>query len=245
MKERPILLSAPMVCALLGGRKTQTRQEVKPQPVANGYRYSQSLGILCHCDYLPPDCLVCGDDNAQPFLDSPEIRCPYGLPGDRLWVRETWCRLCDHDTMEARTCYRADDDMHGMEIMDGDGFTMYRKDGRPVSPWKSPMRMPRKYSRITLEITGVRCERLQEISEEDAKAEGLSAISKDGTLIKYGIADRDGLPGNDDHGWHWQEWERDPRNAYHKLWEQINGAGSAVADPWVWVVEFKRVEARP
>ena len=105
--------------------------------------------------------------------------------------------------------------------------------------------MPRWASRITLEITGIRVERLLEISEEDAKAEGLSAITKDGTLIKYGIADRDGLPGNDDHGWHWQEFERDPRNAYHKLWEQINGAGSAVANPWVWVIEFKRVEARP
>jgi len=233
MKERPILFSAPMVRAILEGRKTQTRREVKPQPVANGYRYSQSLGILCHCDYLPPDCLVCGDDNAQPFLDSPEIRCPYGIPGDRLYARETWAAPHAYDHLpprliprDARIHYAATEDRGGML-------------------WRPSIHMTRFASRITLEITGIRVERLQEISEEDAKAEGLSAISKDGTLIKYGIADRDGLPGNDDHGWHWQEWERDPRNAYHKLWEQINGAGSAVADPWVWVVEFKRAEARP
>lgn len=237
MKERPIPFNAAMVCAILDGRKTQTRRIVKPQPVANGHGYSQSLGILCHCDYLPPDCLVCGDDHAQPFLDRPEIRCPYGRPGDRLWVRET-ARVLASPSM-GMVCIRYEAD--GREAM-----VPWPERLRPVAPMACvPNGCHREAARIHLEITGVRVERLLEISEEEAKAEGLSAISKDGTLIKYGIADRDGLPGNDDHGWHWQEWERDPRNAYHKLWEQINGAGSAVANPWVWVVEFKRVEAAP
>lgn len=103
--------------------------------------------------------------------------------------------------------------------------------------------MPRWASRITLEIVAVRVERLNEISEPDAKAEGLKALSKDGTLVKYGIPDRDGLPGNDDYGWHWKEWERDPRQSFRRLWESLNGPGSWDANPWVWVIEFRRVEA--
>lgn len=215
MKERSILFSAAMVCAILDGRKTQTRRIVKPQP------------------QLPIEKMKGGwwDDGHDH-----DLVCPYGLPGDRLWVRESW-RAHKAFDLAAPSALPKIDGLH------------YAADPLPLH-WdygkqRPSIHMPRWASRITLEITGIRVERLQEISEEDAEAEGLSAISKDGTLIKYGIADRDGLPGNDDHGWHWQEWERDPRNAYHKLWEQINGAGSAVANPWVWVVEFKRVEERP
>lgn len=102
--------------------------------------------------------------------------------------------------------------------------------------------MPRWASRITLEVTGIRVERLQDISEEDAIAEGLSGITKDGKLIKYGIPDQDGLPGTDNTGWPWRDWQKDPRDAYRRLWESINGRGSWDANPWVWVVEFKRVE---
>jgi len=102
--------------------------------------------------------------------------------------------------------------------------------------------MPRWASRITLEITAVRVERLHDISEADAVAEGLACITKDGDRTrKYGIPDADGMPGTDDHGWPWNEWRSDPREAYRKLWESINGPGSWDLNPWVWVIEFKRV----
>ena len=102
--------------------------------------------------------------------------------------------------------------------------------------------MPRWASRILLEIADVRVERLQEISENDAKGEGLAAISKDGQIFKYGIPDRDGLPGTDDHGWPWVDWKHSARNAFGRLWESINGAGSWDTNPWVWVVEFRVIE---
>lgn len=93
-----------------------------------------------------------------------------------------------------------------------------------------------------IEITDVRVERLQDISEQDAIAEGLSSASKDGQLYKYGIPDIDGLPGTDDHGWEWQDWCADPVKAFNKLWDSINGKHETKcwdANPWVWVVEFK------
>nr|WP_211248470.1 hypothetical protein [Desulfobulbus elongatus] len=93
---------------------------------------------------------------------------------------------------------------------------------------------------MTLEITGVRVERLHKISTDDAIAEGLNCLTKDGTLYKYGIADRDGLPGNDDYGWHWNLWKSDPRLAYRTLWETIHGPGSWNANPLVLVIEFQR-----
>lgn len=148
-------------------------------------------------------------------------RCPFGHTGNRLWVRETFN---GDPSRGIGYAYRA---------------TQPEMDG---CPWVPSIHMPRSASRITLEITAVRVERLNEISAADAKDEGLTALSKDGTLVKYGIPDRDGLPGNDDLGWHWQKWERDPRCAYRTLWESINGPGSWDMNPWVWVVEFKRVE---
>jgi hypothetical protein len=118
-------------------------------------------------------------------LGSKVARCPYGQPGDRLWVREAWAYV--DDEVDGRLEYRATCELAGVK-------------------WLPSIHMPRWASRITLEITAVRVERLQDISEDGAKAEGVP-----------------------------------DRNAYHKLWEQINGAGSAVADPWVWVVEFALV----
>lgn len=206
MKYRPILFSGPMVRALLAGTKTQMRRIVKMKP-------------FDPCDEtLHAHALVNID------------RCPYGVVGDRLWVRERINRETDPMGDPMHSYYDADDT-----------YTV-----ADAWPWKRDVlpsiHCPRGLSRITLEITGVRVERLQEISEEDAKAEGLTGISKDGTLVKYGIPDADGLPGNDDHGWHWQEWDRDPRVAYRTLWERINGPGSWEVNPWVWVLEFKRME---
>jgi hypothetical protein len=104
--------------------------------------------------------------------------------------------------------------------------------------WSSPIFMPRKASRTTLEVTDVRVQRLQDISEDDAIAEGLVSISKDGKLFKWGIPDKDGDPGNDDDGWHWRDWQTNPRNAYGHLWNTIHGPGAWEANPWVVAYTF-------
>ncbi|MDX7987827.1 hypothetical protein FE392_10865 [Xenorhabdus sp. 12] len=101
--------------------------------------------------------------------------------------------------------------------------------------------IPRETSRILLEITDIRIERLQDISEQDVIAEGLMKISKDGQLFKFGISDMDGLPGGCDVGWKWREWEINPEIAYKKLWESIYGESSWDANPWVWVIDFRRI----
>lgn len=102
--------------------------------------------------------------------------------------------------------------------------------------WCSPIVMPRSASRILLEVTDVRVERVQDISEADAIAGGLEAIAKEGSLIKYGI------PGTDDFGWR-SDWSVASRVAYRRLWESIHAVGSWDDNPWVWVVEFRRIEA--
>src|SRR5574343_352725 len=165
IKERPILFSAPMVRAILDGRKTQTRRVVKPQPTNKHLSYMAIEGgaILNGPDY---------PDGENDF-----VKCPYGQPGDRLWVRETWCHAADDSgrfkynakgDLDASCChYRAD----GYEVHHIAGEET--KNGQPKSPWCSPIHMPRWASRITLEITDVRVERLQDISEEDAEDEGM------------------------------------------------------------------------
>lgn len=206
MKERPILYCAPMVRSVLDGSKTQTRRVVKPS----------------HCGYAR-DSDTDGDLLAA--LDACDISqsiSPYGQPGDRLWVRETFR---EWGGTEKRIDYRATTDVPN-----------------PDANWKPSIFMPRAASRINLEITAVRVERLHDISEADAVAEGLACITKDGDRTrKYGIPDADGMPGTDDHGWPWNEWRSDPREAYRKLWESINGPGSWDLNPWVWVIEFKRI----
>lgn len=132
--------------------------------------------------------------------------CPHGKLGDRLWVRETWSQ---HPQF-ADIAFRAD----GEEFEDSDGFTWIPK-------WKPSIHMPRKASRIDLEITGVRVERLHDISEEDAIAEGVQITDE-----HTGCAD-----DIDSHA-----------HAYKFIWESINGKGSWDLNPFVWVVEFKRIE---
>ena len=154
MKTRPILFSAPMVRAILSGTKTQTRRAVKDR----------------HIDAAPPAC----------FFQWLRERCTYGQPGDRLWVRETWQAFFDDEV----PADRPRGPRHTMGIParpDRKSFVFYRADGPgPVhrdgyaARWMPSIHMPRKYSRITLEVTGVRVERLQDISHADAMAEGMA-----------------------------------------------------------------------
>lgn len=188
-KERPILFSAPMVRAILDGKKTQTRRVLKPQPNSGPGGEMVDLG------------------DAFGLLDgvlSGEWRCPYGKPGDRLWVRETFARK-SVGGLQSVFHYAAD----------APRDLVNDKPAPVPGGWKPSIHMPRVASRITLEITGVRVERLNEISVTDAEAEGCYY----GDFGRFDVA---------------------PRFAYGALWEGINGPGSWAANPWVWVIEFKR-----
>lgn len=259
IKERPILFSGPMVCAILEGRKTQTRRVVKgmaldwlapdlftPEFVADPDNSLCPYGKPGDKDWktglIPQDGWYNVDDlTDQPeipvylrrFQDGGEWHITWGWdesddpeaiemdggpttetirwkrPGDRLWVRETWANLnADFPTVDPYFVYRADSSDHG-----------------PVT-WKPSIHMPRAASRILLEITDVRVERLQDISEDDARAEGIE-MWPDGNFKAYTKQ-----PGKFTYA----------RDSFRTLWESINGPESWEANPWVWVVNFKTVK---
>lgn len=233
MAEKPIIFFGPMVRAILAGRKTQTRRVVKPQPKFHadgnpGWYPSGDARRRMH--YATVEHLVRG---------MPADFCPFGQPGSRLWVRETgWERPVRTPRMMregADTWERFYYDADGLSEGDHEQFKAWGFTRRPSTC------MPRWASRIDLEITDVRVERLNEISPDDAIAEGLLGLTKDGNMVKYGIPDKDGLPGTDDTGWPWHEWRISPVDAYQKLWQSIHGPDSWAANPWVWVIEFRRI----
>lgn len=187
MKERPILFSAPMVRAMLDGRKTQTRR------IANEFDH----------EHGKMDALLKRYPDQQ--------GCPHGCLGDFLWVREAWRASSAHDDISPRDIPRCD----AIEYAASPERVLTGKT-RPG------IYMPRWASRITLEITGVRVERVQEIDIADASAEG---VTDTGSLI----LDK---AGNEQGG---------PIAEYAVLWESINGPGSWEQNPWVWVIEFKLV----
>jgi hypothetical protein len=200
MSERPILFSAPMVRAILDGRKQQTRRVVKPQDSVETHEDKSGVidVIHLHSPRCPGYC-----DYACKFP------CPYGAAGDRLWVRETWSKAksCNaHDLF-----YRADGDrQYGKQH----ALSYVEREDR----WRPSIHMPRWASRITLELTGVRVERLQDISDDDAKAEGVVRNE-----------------------WSWDDGESPTtdREAFECVWVAINGRGSWDANPWVWVIDFR------
>lgn len=237
VKQRPILFSTPMVQANLAGRKTVTRR-------TTGLDYINSLGdkvTFAGCEMgenmtYKPQCpsglhVFFGNEETDDWWQP--IKCPYGNVGDILWVRESFSKTPDFGYV-----YKASQTPTGEEYRQE-----YLKAGNKWAKWKPSIHMPYDACRLFLEITDIKVERLQDISEEGAKAEGLACLSKDGGITyKYGIPDADGLPGNDDSGWHWSEWEANPIEAFKKLWKKINGSESWNANPWVWVVSFKRID---
>lgn len=222
MKERPILFSGPMVRAILDGRKTQTRRLVAPQPATG-----ETISWLNNIVGRPPSFALCRPMSS----DVREVRCPYGAPGDRLWVKETWA-LEDVGDDGQRLIWKIDRAARWL----GDGETIHYLDsGYKPARWRSGRFMPRWASRLSLEVTGVRAQRLQDISEEDARAEGLKVtgptVSPTGEII-------DRRPGYLGYGSLWH----DPRRAFETIWDDINGKRALwSSNPWVWVVEFKRV----
>lgn len=234
MKERPFI--DPMVAAILAGRKTQTRRVMKPQPHPDFL----ARGVVAVTPQWPLQ------DGVRWFMAdglSELIRCPYGVPGDRPWVRETWNYT--HDLTEAESAKRTEifRRFNAGEITDivagalslptgsGKRRAMYAADFGDWAynvdsdlHWRPSIHMPRWASRITLEITGVRVDRLQEISEEDAGAEGVEPVIHGGILVD----------------------EECFKRGFQKTWAEINGKrpGCAWADnPWVWCLSFKVVDS--
>lgn len=211
MKERPILFSAPMVRAILEGRKTQTRRVVKPQP---------SQELLDDYAEIRRERNVQKDD-AEMLSEC--LPCPYGVPGDRLWVRETWARDDEDGALMYRADVGCDDDANAWERGRIEGVSRYR--------WRPSIHMPRWASRITLEITDVRVERLQEISEADARAEGVYPyMPGEGVIHPPRFADD-------------YQYRPNYREGFEIVWQSIHGDGSWAANPWVWVIGFKREAA--
>ncbi|ASG87580.1 hypothetical protein [Salmonella enterica] len=192
MKERGMIFNAEMVRAILEGRKTQTRRPVN----------SSTADLL--------------DLQKQYPHKKYNIGCPFGQPGDRLWVRETWAEA--GASAPDLTLYRANYPEH---------VPAHYENVPPVDGirWTPSIHMPRWASRITLEITSVRVERLNNISYDDAISEG---ITQEWTCIDPGL-------GSYAH-------KNDVQDDYETLWKSIYGADSWQANSWVWVIEFKRVE---
>lgn len=219
MKERPILFSAPMVRAILSGAKTQTRRVVKPQPIEDRLHdhVERKYGLFTWWA------------GNRTFGIQHQARCPYGQPGERLWVRETW-NVTHHSQLapgeniakSAEDCVR---DNNGFMPSCAEGV-VYAADGVTSHPvhgkarWRPSIHMPRWASRITLEIVAVRVERLWDISEADC--------AKEGAPFSYSGFDPDEAPD-------WRGW-------YRSIWEAVYGPDSWVANPWVWVLTFRRVE---
>jgi hypothetical protein len=211
-KERPILFSGPMICAILDGQKTQTRRIIKRQGDMEFDINDPTYGPYWLSYATEAD----GEDA--------KVRCPYGKPGELLWVREThryWFPdWIDPPVYPCRCRYKADNSLVELAVDWEEGCQFSNPDdvGLDAEPtkWRPSIFMPRWASRITLEITAVRVERLQSISDADALAEGCTADD-----MRHG----DCLAG-----------------VYARLWQSINGPGSWNANPWVWVVEFRRVQ---
>jgi hypothetical protein len=220
VKERPILFSGPMVKAILEGRKTQTRRVIKPQPADLRGDHFQGESLF--------NTMIRKDLES----DWRSLACLYGQPGDRLWCKEGW-RFASINHGSPRQFWtvqfrdfavlphpQPDQDLIS-HLTAKDTFTEGAT-GIAFGRWRSSLHMFRWASRITLEITEVQVERLQSISEEDAKAEGVESIHFQ--ILKPWV----GYPVY--------------REPFARLWESINGKGSWELNPWVWAITFRRID---
>jgi hypothetical protein len=196
--EKPILFSTPMVKAILDGRKTQTRRIVKS-------RHESGMFTVSTAKYEPDvygyyhSRSIQSVDWDERTVDGKDVLCPYGEVGDILWVRETWVQLIHRDR-SADYGYKAD-----------------LKENANKIRWKPSIHMPRAACRLRLEITDIKAERLQDISWEDAVAEG--------------------CPG-------YRPTQDEPTHQFQRLWTKINGEESWQSNPWVWVISFHPLKNR-
>ncbi|MHA0515569.1 morphogenetic protein [Citrobacter portucalensis] len=215
MTERGMIFNSEMVRAILDGHKTQTRRPIK-FPFKD-----RNLG-----------CELSGNELAGELSAGNYLNSPFGKPGDRIWLRETFQGpLFDFDQMDA---YCKDS-----TPFEKSQFCVYKADGKPAPEffdaddnlhycWRPSIHMPRWASRITLEITDARVERLNAISEEDARAEGII----DGGCLNCGEPEPCACANP----------EPDATDAFACLWQSIYGQENWNANPWVWVIEFERIE---
>ena len=233
MKERGMIFNSEMVRAILDGRKTQTRRIMKVQPESN------QLGLLLITDSTKHSDIGkyhWAESNATGnHVRSKLFSSPFGAVGERIWVRETWAtlgnedgcyvdwedNLCKGDERSAARIYRASCEQrpgdYGLWSIPDDAYWKpHTKEHKFEGAWRPSIHMPRWASRILLEITDVRVERLKSISDRDALREGCSAADmKSGDCVA---------------------------DVFARLWASIYGSDSWNANPWVWVIEFKRVE---
>ena len=214
--EKPILFSTELVQAILDGRKTQTRRVIKPQP-DNKVNYVESLkDDWWEFSQWYPD----GDGT---LIDNK--KCPYGKPADELWVRETWQAL-QHGSYEPFDCKPS-------QIPEQYADLRYKADeGETQYSWKPSIHMPRWASRIQLSVDDIRVERVQEITEEDAKAEGIERTEWKYSTSPYRNYEYERMkPGHNC---------STARKSFQTLWDSINADRdySWESNPWVWVVEF-------
>ncbi|HDZ1120962.1 TPA: hypothetical protein RRW94_004100 [Klebsiella pneumoniae] len=245
MKERGMIFNSEMVRAILDGRKTQTMRIMKVQPESN------QLGLLLITDSTKHSDIGkyhWAESNATGnHVRSKLFSSPFGAVGERIWVRETWAtlgneegcyvdwedNLCKGDERSAARIYRASCEQrpgdYGLWSIPDDAYWKpHTKEHKFEGAWRPSIHMPRWASRILLEITDVRVERLNAISEEDARAEGII----DGGCLNCGEPEPCGCANP----------EPDATDAFAYLWQSIYGQDNWNANPWVWVIEFKRVE---
>jgi hypothetical protein len=205
MKEHPILFTGDMVRAILDGRKTETRRMIKPQPNTEiACLYYQRIGSIFR-GYMPP---------GEP-ADVPDIKCPYGSPGDHLWVRETFQPHPEAGVIYPEGCIPSNTVCYAADFS--------KEDYDICKPWRTSIHMPRWASRITLEVVDIRVERVQDITVEGAKAE--AAVCHPGDYV-IGQEDRDIT-----------------KFLFGALWDSINKKRgySWESNPLIWVVQFKRI----
>jgi hypothetical protein len=215
MKEHPIIFSTLMVQGILAGRKSMTRRIIKPQPDDDG---------LWNDDLLPRslDSKLKNWNGETIEGESREWKCPYGKPGDVLWVREKW----ENETSGGKQ----------INFYAGNNEVEHNVAYRTLTKWKPSIHMPRAASRIMLKVISIRVERLQDISKQDAINEGIDIVYDQADPLTpltyfYPCNDlRDGTYICDD-----------PILSFYSLWTKINGSGSWESNPWVWVIEFERL----
>ena len=236
VRERGILMSAPMVRATLDGRKTQTRRVVKPQPtfIESSGRWKWTLPKRAQ---FPGCCTSVVTASREWWEYAPPEAYSYGVPGDRLWVRETWADTNGENG--PMISYRAGGDRFLVEESypvdysryPGCQFSMWCGDlrrGAEGHAWRSPIHMPRWASRILLEITEVRVQRLQDISELDARAEGVERDTEPCDHARRSCEEIGCLGPTH-------------KASFCELWSDINGWKSWRDNPWVWALTFKRL----